>query len=400
MKKIKFILKLFLFFFAVEIFSFTGLFINNLINTYVNTNFSFNKYADNLNSVTDIISFPLHYYNIFFNSEFNNSDPNTVLYNQNYRFGKNRIINSKNKNEYHIYMIGGSTVEGDGAKNEKETIPYNLDQILKKRCSKNIYVFNEGISGYNSKNDFFNIVLRILNYQNPDLIISLQGGNDFLSYIGTENLSLNKNFKNYFWKNNWSSKEYSIVLKLNETLIQKLTHNLLNYTFTGQFLSTIVYSLQPNLYWIRGGYSNYDIDDKRLSKNYFYFQNQSKIISSKNNVKYFHFLQPYLGYTLNGHVSELNTLNGKKNTYTTNLNIPNEIFNNSFWNNFNNFYTRVKSNNNFFNQSWVFDLSDIFKNSSDIDFVDHIHLSGLGQKKVAENIYNAIIKDINCDTLK
>ena len=127
-------------------------------------------------------------YNAMSHSNLKDFDPNTVLYfhNEN-RFGEKKNINIKNNNDdYFIYLIGGSTVDGTGADTPNETIDASIKRQIKKlNCKNSVKIFNEAVSGNSSKQDFLNISLRLLPHNSPDMILSLQGWNDFLSYIGT-----------------------------------------------------------------------------------------------------------------------------------------------------------------------------------------------------------------------
>ena len=67
---------------------------------------------------------------------------------------KNNFKKSK-KEYFNIFLIGGSTVEGDGVYSSSDTIDaairYKINEL---QCSNKINVFNEGISGNSSKQDF------------------------------------------------------------------------------------------------------------------------------------------------------------------------------------------------------------------------------------------------------
>ena len=54
-------------------------------------------------------------------------------------------------------MFGGSTIEGDGALSQEKTIAAQLERLLNENRSNKCYpvkVFNEGISGYQAKQQF------------------------------------------------------------------------------------------------------------------------------------------------------------------------------------------------------------------------------------------------------
>ena len=145
-------------------------------------------------------------------------DPNTVLYSHRFnRFGEEKKINLDVKNEEHfnIFLIGGSSAEGDGVNSSDHTI----DSIIKKEikslnCSNLINVYNEAVSGNSSKQDFLNISLRIIPHYKPDMIISLQGWNDFLGYVGSRNNGISPLAKY------WSTREQKMYNYINQSNIK------------------------------------------------------------------------------------------------------------------------------------------------------------------------------------
>ena len=76
-------------------------------------------------------------------------------------------------------------------------------------------------------------------------------------------------------------------------------------------------------------------------------------------------------------------MNGVKDTYGYGKR-PNFIFNKNFWSAFKSFYTDVRPKLK--NFEFSYDISKLFENSSDKDFVDHVHYSKVGNEKVAIKI--------------
>lgn len=111
-------------------------------------------------------------------------DPNLGWYPQNYRFGRPRTtLAAKTPSEYRIFLLGGSTVEGDGATREEETIAKRLEDALNASGAfgaRTVTVYNKGISGYYSKQELLLLASRVLPFQEPDMILVLDGVNDFL----------------------------------------------------------------------------------------------------------------------------------------------------------------------------------------------------------------------------
>jgi hypothetical protein len=91
-----------------------------------------------------------------------------------------KILRKKEKpeNSYRIVLSGGSVAYGQKL---NETISANLEKILKDSFPKNnIEVLNGGVPAYVIEQEFILIQL-ILQYYQPDMIISLDGYNDLIS---------------------------------------------------------------------------------------------------------------------------------------------------------------------------------------------------------------------------
>lgn len=91
---------------------------------------------------------------------------------------------------FRIVFLGGSTVEGWGAKNSLYSLPAIFaDQIamhyLPNVANKNRFeVINAGVSDYDSRNEFLYYANELLKYK-PHLVISYNGGNDSMNMAST-----------------------------------------------------------------------------------------------------------------------------------------------------------------------------------------------------------------------
>ena len=324
-------------------------------------------------------------------------DPNTVIYNHKFNhFGDEKKINLINKKNdyYNIFLIGGSTVAGDGVNKAQDTIDSSIqEQINFLNCSNKINVYNEGISGNTSKTDFLNISLRIIPHYKPDMLISLQGWNDFLAYVGSRNNKISP--LSQYWTTR-EQKMYSYVTTQNAPF--GFLNLIKNETYLGILLSSML-DTYKKYYFIDLHYRteiSKTEDIQILSKNYFYFQEQSRRISQLNNIDYIHFFQPSLIYKKTPTEYEKNILNGEKNTYSFGKK-DNYIYSSEYWNNLKNFYEMIINDKKFTEKKWIYDLSNIFKNSSDNDFVDHGHLSKIAQNKLGKLIFKKIKDKIPCN---
>jgi hypothetical protein len=81
------------------------------------------------------------------------------------------------KDAFKIFILGGSTAYGAGVCNH-ETLAAHLEMLLQKKYGADrIQVFNAGLGGYYSANEFLKLSTEIA-FQEPDLVISLSGTND------------------------------------------------------------------------------------------------------------------------------------------------------------------------------------------------------------------------------
>lgn len=324
-------------------------------------------------------------------------DPNTVLYSHRFnRFGEEKKINLDVKNEEHfnIFLIGGSSAEGDGVNSSDHTI----DSIIKKEikslnCSNSINVYNEAVSGNSSKQDFLNISLRIIPHYKPDMIISLQGWNDFLGYVGSRNNGISPLAKY------WSTREQKMYNYINQLNIKfEVIDIVKTKTFLGILLSSM-FGTYEKYYYIdlnsKAELSKTE-DIEILKKNYFYFQEMSYEVSKSNNIKYYHFFQPLLINKSFPSEYEKNILNGKKNTFS-HSNRNNIIYSSQYWDNLQKFYQGIITEKKFEEKKWIINFSNIFKVSTDTDFIDHGHYSKIAQNKIGTLIFNKIKDKIHCN---
>ncbi len=323
-------------------------------------------------------------------------DPNTVMYNHKLdRFGNEKKMNFENKkiDDFNIFLIGGSTVEGDGVYKSEDTIDSTIRKNIRDlSCFNTIRIYNEGVSGYSSKQDYLNISLRILPHYKPDMVISLQGWNDFLSYVGTRDNNISSLAK--YWTTR-EQKIYKIVTtnKISNPIFSFIENN----SYLGILLSSM-FSTYQNYYFLNKHYKSELAKSENLeilSKNYFYFQDQSQKVLRLNGVSYFHFLQPILNYKKFPTKYEKNILNGKKDIKSKD-NVDNSVYSTKFWQNQESFYNSITNDKRFIEKDWKYDFSRIFENSTDIDFADHGHLTKIAQKKVGKLIFDKVKKEIKC----
>ncbi|MBT5551190.1 MAG: SGNH/GDSL hydrolase family protein [Nitrospina sp.] len=96
---------------------------------------------------------------------------------------------------FRIFIFGGSTVEGIGAKTPFGNLPAQFSQLLKKTVRPlegftSFEVVNAGVAGYSSNNEYLYFISEIIHYD-PDLVIFYDGANDQIHW--QHQLALNPN---------------------------------------------------------------------------------------------------------------------------------------------------------------------------------------------------------------
>ena len=96
--------------------------------------------------------------------------------------GEERPVATFAPDELAVYLLGGSTVEGDGASRRETTIAARLEQRLRDQLNGrfHVLVINEGISGYMSVQELTLLVTKILPFGNPHYVVDIDGYNDWV----------------------------------------------------------------------------------------------------------------------------------------------------------------------------------------------------------------------------
>lgn len=103
----------------------------------------------------------------------------------NYGFRGDDITKEKPLGTYRIFMMGGSTMEGDLSA-DHQTIPAYLEKkFSEKSLTKNVQVINAGCSSCHSHHETMKIKNKLLDFE-PDMIIVYDGWNDAMREIPNE----------------------------------------------------------------------------------------------------------------------------------------------------------------------------------------------------------------------
>ncbi|MFC1593819.1 SGNH/GDSL hydrolase family protein [Candidatus Omnitrophota bacterium] len=318
-------------------------------------------------------------------SGFRHYDPNLGWYDQEKRFGQARFeLPKKTSQEYRVFILGGSTVDGTGARNEDESIAKRLEYYLNQSNSfseKNVVVYNEGISGYYSKQELILLATKILPFQEPDMVIVLDGVNDFIDHTVSK-ISLDR-----IYSKTWHFRELQHTKAMDSLTTPKGAFlNAANWacaffikkTYLGNFydfvyrkltgspngLLGLFLILNPQLepsHEIPGYISDYYIENVFMMKN----------LCEGQNARFYWFPQPtlFLKHNLTQKESEIF-----------------ETYSKDFWNNFSSFYdtTLNKARSRFGKSTFFCDLTTSLSTFEPTAYIDVCHYSPEGQDAIAK----------------
>lgn len=117
----------------------------------------------------------------------------------------------KPADEYRIFIFGGSSVAGYGARTGDQTISGHLERILaesKPLPGKRVRVVNAGIGAYYSTQELARLAFEVLQYQ-PDFVIFFHGNNDYRAW---EYNQLSKDLYGPLIRPNYNSYDYELMI--------------------------------------------------------------------------------------------------------------------------------------------------------------------------------------------
>ena len=324
-----------------------------------------------------------------------------LIYDPNHSFYEYRTINSapynydekKEKNHLRIFFLGGSTMFGVGVNGYKKTIPGIYNNLTNEiKCNKQIYVYNDGNNGFSPKLDFIKLSTKIIPFGKPDLVITLQGYNNYSGYSGYRPLDDIENapiFSNY-----WTRREQQIYGLLNSNNI--FYSNLKKIFYTKFFLGHLTDGILTKITRMNYLKATYDTkpDFKIATESYFHYINLSKDLSVGNNFKFYNFLQPTLNYKKYPSDFESGMLEVKDGYFFGPY--PVSVIKN-YWKPFEKFYEYLKSNQQLISKhedKWFYDISELFTNEKEQLFVDPSHYNQMGNRIIAEEIFKNTKKDL------
>lgn len=278
-----------------------------------------------------------------------------------------RKTHYQNKNsQKNIYILGGSTIWGTGASDE-----FTIPSIIQKKINfsnniKTIYnVYNYGFSTLVSHQQLK--LLKKINLKKNDIVIFYDGNNDIwqaninrnphgtmIGYNNKNKVSILKNKLKFFLNNN--SYFYQFVQKIRGKKNLKCTKLIIDKNKINE---------------------NFNIYAKAILK--------AKIHTETSDAEFYHFFQPTLftrsnktdfeKYMISTMPSNIMPCNSKDGLF--------EISIQQYLKNYNKFKYQIDGTN----------LSDIFDKYKDDFYIDLTHLNALGNKIVANKIFNTLNLD-------
>lgn len=264
-----------------------------------------------------------------------------------------KIFRNKEKPDstYRIIITGGSVAYGLELDN---TISANLETILKDTFpDKKIEVLNAGVPAYVIEQEFILIQL-VLQYYEPDMIISLDGYNDLIT------AEINRFYPcpDVLPPHNWKDFQ-SIKQKENSRKIQG--------RFYGIFpnIERLVDFFARKFYNDKNGFNELKNNKQNIALTYFRRVKDIDAFCKGKNIQYFHLLQP------------LKFINSPTNEREETLSLIYKCINDSL-----------------LVLDYYSNLSSTFFDNKNV-FTDECHINAIGNKIIANLIYDKI-----CPTLK
>lgn len=264
----------------------------------------------------------------------------------------------KNQQKFRIVLTGGSVARGQG--DSENSISFNIERMLNDSLNtERIEVINAGMSAFVIEQEFIFIQL-ILQYYQPDIIISLDGFNDLYSWY------LNRPFEKE-WKmfpHQW--RDFKVIEN------QKNDRNFFS-RFSGLFshISRAVKSIRNKRKFNQFNWEQIsDSELQQISDSYWNVADDIFDFSKSKGIDYYHFLQPLRDYnsTNNQFIFDNPTLSDLYSVIDRNADLY--VFSSS--------------------------LTNILTDHPEV-FTDYCHFNSTGNEMVAKKIVDEILPHINIE---
>ncbi len=281
-----------------------------------------------------------------------------------YEFDHKKVTAQKAKNEFRIFILGGSVAQGYGAATPDKKFYKILEKKLNgdkpNHIKKNFNVISAGRLGYVSGQELALLIHGVLDFQ-PDMTIHLNGANDV---IAVSQYHESPGFPFYFQSLKKALEASKLEKKMDQTLSESV------------FLTDLKNMLK------KYKTSSINLTAKNIVRHYRRNMYASAQILKANQVDAYFFLQPLLPFKSNKSPEEnafIKTFRSQsikmwKSTYPLMSKELKEISNS----------TEVK---------WK-DLSNAFGVEGKTVFADSVHLTDLGQTLLADIIFQEIKREL------
>ena len=306
----------------------------------------------------------------------------------NYGFIHNGHRKDIEENEYLIFVVGGSTIEGRGASDNSTTLAAYLEKILNEKSRRQIRVINAAVLGFNSYQQSHRIDGKIIRDFKPDMIIAIDGRNDAYYMASYEE-----------WQAYWQPYYDQITADINKLMRSSFTLVSFSNWLTSNFIiprsflkiGMKLFPKKNKIIHTRKDYVSDSIVERSIN---IYLSNHVSVYSKCKflNIKYYVFLQPTLAPFLKNHISqeEKEIMDDWSNEY-----YKKDIYYRAL----EQFYKMVLKESRTSKLTWFFDISDAFKESREKIYFDSCHYTDQGNYVIASRVAEILfpkIRDI-CD---
>lgn len=326
-----------------------------------------------------------------------NADPHLIFYPLDLRFGENKYWHDMppKRDTLNIVMLGGSTIEGDGALNQEGTVASQLGTYLNARRAENclkVKIINEGTSGYHAKQQYFLLTYALIPHLKPeniDLVINIDGVNDFLGWTSSRTADSFNQFSRFM-----STRELEARSVMQEFFIKgkveqrNWVESFYKSTFSGRLALSLYSSLSTkkkfdvDVFGHHADLSKFEVSITERANNYLYWKKLTDITLSGMGIQSMQVLQPYIGF--------------KKSltTYEDAIRNADPRFPKIFWTKFDEYYHLVRQE--IPDHKFLIDLSTFYANDPESSFVDHVHYTPRAQVNLAAKLGAMISPKLPC----
>ena len=266
---------------------------------------------------------------------------------------------SKTNNDYRIIMIGCCTVFGAGMPNDNLTIPYQLNKKFEEKYN-NVEVINAGISSITSFEELYHFKEKLIRLE-PNLVIIYDGANDVHNKRTSDPEILNTD-KDKLQMKDFQKYLRSPVVMYRHVLLPIMNSEAVNTLDTTDVSTTSNSSI----------HNSTQIPQLITSLWYDHIKEFCQI-SNEKQIKSIVIIQPSLDQ------DKKSLSDYEYSIYRKNI-LDKKIFD-----------MLIQKSEKLTNCSGVYDFTNVFENTEFGVYMDRVHLNELGNKMIANNIYEKIL---------